>query len=83
MEKFLELGHQVVILDDLSTGRRENLPAGADFIEGDITDTNLVPGIFEQYKFEVVNYHAAQMDVRRSVDDPAFDAGSTFSVRST
>ncbi|MFB0514995.1 MAG: NAD-dependent epimerase/dehydratase family protein [Candidatus Neomarinimicrobiota bacterium] len=73
-EKFLELGHQVVILDDLSTGRRENIPAGADFIEGDIRDNNLVPGIFEQYKFDVVNHHAAQMDIRHSVDDPAFDA---------
>lgn len=73
-EQFQELGHQVVILDNLSTGRKENIPNGAEFIEGDITDRQLVTEIFDQHRFEVINHHAAQMDVRHSVDDPVLDA---------
>lgn len=73
-QKFQELGHQVVILDNLSTGRKENIPNGADFVEGDITDRHLVAEILNQHRFEVINHHAAQMDIRHSVDDPVFDA---------
>lgn len=67
-------GHQVTIFDNLTTGQRENIPAAAHFIEGSITDQELVGQIFEAGRFNVVNHHAAQMDVRKSVADPAFDA---------
>lgn len=70
----IRAGHQVTILDNLTTGQRENIPAAAHFIEGDITDLELVNRIFKADRFNVVNHHAAQMDVRKSVADPAFDA---------
>ncbi|UCD37822.1 MAG: NAD-dependent epimerase/dehydratase family protein [Fidelibacterota bacterium] len=73
-ENFSQQGHQVVILDNLSTGRRENIPDGVEFVEGDITDKALVDKLFTEHAFEVVNHHAAQMDIRHSVEDPAFDA---------
>lgn len=73
-EKFIVLGHEVLILDNLSTGRRENIPSGAAFIEGDITDAALVEKLFRDNALDVVNHHAAQMDVRHSVADPTFDA---------
>ncbi len=73
-EKLLELGHQVVVLDDLSTGSEENIPDGVEFVKGDITDRQLVSELMGDTRFDVVNHHAAQMDVRSSVEDPTFDA---------
>ncbi|MCU0344353.1 MAG: NAD-dependent epimerase/dehydratase family protein [Ignavibacterium sp.] len=72
-DAFIEEGHQVVILDDLSTGFEKNINPKAKFIKANICDKNLVK-LFESEKFDVVNHHAAQMDVRRSVKDPEFDA---------
>lgn len=66
--------HDVFILDDLSTGKRENLNPNAVFIEGNIRDAELVNDIFSKYPIDIVNHHAAQIDVRKSVDDPANDA---------
>ncbi len=66
-------GHQVVVLDDLSSGKRHQVPAGATFHEVDIQDAS-VREIFARERPEVLIHHAAQMDVRRSVADPAFDA---------
>jgi UDP-glucose 4-epimerase len=54
----LSLGHKVVILDDLSGGFEENIPAGAIFVKGSITDTKLVSHLFSTYSFEYV-YHLA------------------------
>ena len=73
-ESLLNLGHQVVVLDDLSTGREENIPDGAKFVNGDITDRQLVSKLIGDTRFDVVNHHAAQMDIRSSVEDPSFDA---------
>ncbi len=67
-------GHSVVVLDNLSSGRIENLNAGAYFVEGDIRDRTLVNRLFKEHRFDIVNHHAAQMDVRKSVADPIFDA---------
>jgi UDP-glucose 4-epimerase len=64
----------VVILDDLSTGKKENLPEGAKFVPCDITDTPRVDEILSRERPEIINHHAAQMDVRRSVREPLFDA---------
>lgn len=66
-------GHLVHILDDLSSGRRENVPAAATLHELDIRSEE-VAGLFAREQFEVLVHHAAQMDVRRSVADPGFDA---------
>src|SRR5687768_7420659 len=73
-DRFIELGHDVAVLDDLSTGRRENLPSRAGFFPADLTDPAAVEHAFAEFRPEVVDHHAAQIDVRRSVDDPVFDA---------
>jgi UDP-glucose 4-epimerase len=64
---------EVVVVDDLSTGKRENVPAGARFYKMDIRDPAL-EDLFERERPDFVSHHAAQMSVVRSVSDPAFDA---------
>jgi UDP-glucose 4-epimerase len=77
VDALLERGDEVRVLDDLSTGRRENLEraiaAGAELIEGSITDQAVVDSLFDDWKPEAVLHLAAQIDVRRSVADPLFD----------
>jgi len=72
-DAFIAEGNDVVILDDLSTGFEKNINPKANFVKANICDKNLSE-LFESEKFDVVNHHAAQMDVRRSVKDPEFDA---------
>jgi UDP-glucose 4-epimerase len=72
-DRYISLGHEVVIVDNLVTGRRENIPDQATFFEMDICDTK-ISDIFAAEKPDVVNHHAAQMDVRKSVTDPIYDA---------
>ncbi len=72
-DAYISAGHEVVIVDNLSTGRVENLNPRATFYEMDIQDEKLLE-VFQKHNIEVVNHHAAQMDVRRSVDDPIYDA---------
>jgi len=72
-DRYLELGHKVVIVDNLVTGQRENIPAAAAFYELDICDPEL-KSIFEKERPDIVSHHAAQMDVRKSVADPIYDA---------
>ena len=72
-DAFIAEGHEVVILDDLSTGYEKNINPKAKFVKMNIRDEK-VAELFEKEMFDVVNHHAAQMDVRRSVADPAFDA---------
>jgi UDP-glucose 4-epimerase len=72
-EAYVSAGHEVVVVDNLSTGRRKNLPPGVDFVEMSIND-DAFPGLVRSLSPEVINHHAAQMDVRRSVQDPVFDA---------
>ncbi len=57
-EHLLAMGHDVVVLDDLSGGFRENVPAGATFVEGSILDHDLVERLFKRHSFEYV-YHLA------------------------
>ena len=72
-DMLIEAGHQVVVVDNLSTGRRSNLNPDAVFYEVDIRSSEL-ERVFIQEKPEVICHHAAQMDVRRSMEDPLFDA---------
>ena len=74
VDAYLEEGHRVVVLDNLSTGDQDNLNHNARFVEGDVRDTDMVKPLFEMEKFDLVNHHAAQLDVRISVASPAFDA---------
>lgn len=73
VDAYIELGHDVTIVDNLSTGTVENVNPRANFYQLDINDPE-IEKIFEKEKFDVVNHHAAQIDVRISVSDPLFDA---------
>jgi UDP-glucose 4-epimerase len=72
-KRHLADGHRVVIVDDLSTGRRERLPAAARFVQADIASTDLEPLLREE-RIDFVSHHAAQIDLRHSVTDPVGDA---------
>lgn len=72
-EAFVREGHEVSIVDDLSSGREENVPKGARFYRFDIRSAELGQ-VFASEKPEILCHHAAQMDVRRSVADPSYDA---------
>ncbi|UCF21649.1 MAG: NAD-dependent epimerase/dehydratase family protein [Gemmatimonadota bacterium] len=73
-EAYVARGWSVTIVDNLSSGRRENLPKGADFVELDIRNGGLRDLFRERGGFELVNHHAAQIDVRVSVERPRIDA---------
>jgi UDP-glucose 4-epimerase len=78
VDALLERGNQVTVLDDISTGRRENLEGaianGAELIELDVRDAEAVTALCERVLPEAVFHLAAQIDVRKSSADPAFDA---------
>jgi UDP-glucose 4-epimerase len=76
-DAFINEGHSVTVVDNLLTGFEKNINPKANFVKADIADKNLSE-LFEKEKFDVVNHHAAQMDVRKSVADPAFDAGTNI-----
>jgi UDP-glucose 4-epimerase len=71
-DAYISLGHEVCIIDNLVTGNKSNLNPKAKFYESDITDPK-ISKIFEKEKFDVINHHAAQIDVRKSVTDPIYD----------
>lgn len=73
VDAYVERGHDVTVVDDLSSGRRENVHPKAELIVADLRDRSTI----EQLRgrgFDLVNHHAAQIDVRVSVADPAADA---------
>ncbi|MFO7891776.1 MAG: GDP-mannose 4,6-dehydratase [bacterium] len=72
-DRMIEHGHTVVVLDNLSMGRIENINPKAKFYLLDI-GAKEVEKVFQQEKFDAVCHQAAQMDVRKSVEDPLFDA---------
>ena len=73
-EASLKLGHQVVILDNLSRGRQANVPQAARFHLVDVCDRRALDDLFAAERPDIVNHHAAQMDVRRGVREPVYDA---------
>jgi len=72
-DAYLKLGHRIVILDNLSSGKRENIPSKAVFYEMDLLDPD-VEKLLRDEDIEVINHHAAQISVVRSVTDPLEDA---------
>ncbi len=73
-DRLLAEGHEVAILDDLSSGRRDQVPAAARFYESDLDDAGATERCVAEFRPEIVSHHAAQIDVRRSVADPVRDA---------
>ena len=74
VDRFLADGHEVAVLDNLSSGLRANVSARARFFEADVRDAAAVRRAFESFRPEIVDHHAAQIDVRKSVENPEFDA---------
>ena len=74
VDALLARGDDVVVLDNLSTGRRERVADGARLVEGDLRDAAAVATAFGEAEPAACFHLAAQADVRRSVEDPAFDA---------
>jgi len=73
VDAYLKLGHRVIILDNLSTGKKENIAPEAKFYEMDLLDPD-VGKILKDEKIEVINHHAAQISVTHSVSHPEEDA---------
>jgi UDP-glucose 4-epimerase len=78
VDALVERGDEVTVIDDLSTGRRENLDGaltqGAELVEADVRDAEAMTAVVRERNPELIFHLAAQIDVRRSVADPAFDA---------
>ena len=74
VDALVERSHEVAIIDDLSSGKRERLNPRAHFYQADLRHARRVAEIIEQERPDAIYQLAAQMDVRRSVADPAFDA---------
>src|SRR4051812_2246828 len=78
VDALVERGDQVTVLDSVSTGKRENLEGalgrGAELVELDITDDRALIDLFDRVRPDTVFHLAAQIDVRKSTADPAYDA---------
>jgi UDP-glucose 4-epimerase len=78
VDALVERGDEVAVLDDVSTGRLENLELaianGAELVDGDVRDAEAVDALCERLRPDAIFHLAAQIDVRKSVADPAFDA---------
>ncbi len=74
VDAYINLGHDVVVVDDLSSGKKEFINKKAIFYQADIRNRNKINEIFVKERPEVINHHAAQISVRSSVEDPVNDA---------
>jgi UDP-glucose 4-epimerase len=74
VDRLVEAGHEVGVFDDLSTGFREFVHPSARFFEGDLADPAAVDRCVDEFRPALVSHHAAQIDVRKSVTDPVWDA---------
>src|SRR5881296_656242 len=81
-DAYLEAGCEVTVLDDLSTGRRERVPTAARFVQADVRSPE-ARQLLATGGFTLLNHHAAQMDVRRSVADPVLDGSVNVDRKST
>ena len=72
-DRYIALGHKVTIIDNLSSGKKKNINARANFYHLDISSPE-IEEVFKKEKPQIVNHHAAQIDVRKALEDPEFDA---------
>ncbi|HSV31123.1 MAG TPA: NAD-dependent epimerase/dehydratase family protein [Atribacteraceae bacterium] len=70
----LREGRRVVVVDNLSSGRQDHVHPGARFYQADITDQAAMEAVFQEEKPDIINHHAAHINLRRSVEDPLTDA---------
>ncbi len=81
-DAYVKLGHEVVIVDDLSRGAKRNANPNCRFYQCDVRDREAIEKIFRLEKPAIVNHHAAQMDVRRGVQNHCSTLRSIFSALS-
>lgn len=74
VDRYICLGHEVTVVDNLLTGKEKYLNPEAKFYKLDIRYQQKLDQVFEKGQFEIVNHHASQIDVRKSVRDPLSDA---------
>lgn len=74
VDAYISLGHEVVVIDNLSTGEEKFINKKAVFYKQDIRDRQAIEKIIKEEKPQVINHHAAQISVRESVADPIHDA---------
>jgi len=74
VDAFIKEGHTVGVVDNLSSGKRENINPNAMFFEVDIRDREKLEEVFDIFKPDIIDHHAAQINVRYSVEDPVYDA---------
>ena len=72
-EFFADSSFEVLVIDNLSTGKRCNIPSACNFIHGDITEKGLLQEVVSEFNPNLVIHLAAQSSVTRSVDDPSLD----------
>lgn len=71
VERLLEAGHEVTVLDDFSTGHRDSIPAGVEIVAGSFTDERTIAAALESNRIEAVLHCAAKSLVGESMQDPA------------
>ncbi|OGG06439.1 UDP-glucose 4-epimerase [Candidatus Gottesmanbacteria bacterium RIFCSPLOWO2_02_FULL_40_10] len=74
VDEFICLGHQVAVIDDLSTGKKEFINKKAHFFKVDIRDKREIASIIKKIRPDIISHHAAQISVRNSVENPGEDA---------
>jgi UDP-glucose 4-epimerase len=74
VDQLLAAGHEPAVVDDMSSGTRDNVPAGVRVYEADIRDAGRLRAAFDEFRPEAVCHQAAQLSVSRSVREPRFDA---------
>ncbi len=75
VDKYISLNHEVVIVDDLTTGKKENINSDAKFYRIDLRNEKKIAAILKRERPEIINHQAAQKSVAHSVTDPIHDAG--------
>lgn len=78
VDELIKNGHQVIVVDNLSSGKKENLNETAVFYKMDIRDDKL-DRVFKDHNITHVIHHSAQIDVQKSVEEPIFDAENNIS----
>lgn len=74
VDAYLAAGHEVAVIDNFSTGSEHNVNTAARLHRVDLREPSAISSLVSSFKPDVVNHHAAQAEVPRSVEDPAFDA---------
>lgn len=74
VDKLIQKQHEVIIIDNLSTGKTENINPKAKFYKEDIVNNNKIKEVFKTEMPEILIHHAAQIDVQKSIKNPSEDA---------